>query len=302
MKHVTRYEKSREERQFDPILQYYRDPARETATRTRSMQQTTLKLNRARVSLVASRQGVAAKLTSCPVTTLYQDKQLRYTQTYDIITHVPKLDEPRATRPRVPKKAKPDTRQTHNIITNINFDKHHFNKPGERPDVRPPTERKPPGCTIKGRDFNIISNKYITNHSAKDAIDKEVARVGAAKKFWQTRDFNPLTCSFYDEAKEKEHQERTEYRAKHHGVGFTDRFPSTIRKSEGICYDVITMEVKDKKANAERVAEENKVINSRIANEVEQRVRLRGEEQAHKAVRLPCGGRGGRAEVANASL
>ena len=114
---------------------------------------------------------------------------------------MPKVKEPAGSLPKWPKPAPPDTRQTHNIITNINFDKHHFAKPGERPDVRPPTVRKPPGCTVKGRDYNIISNKYILNHEDKDAIDKEMSRVVAAEKYWQTRDFNPLTCSFYDERK-----------------------------------------------------------------------------------------------------
>lgn len=238
-----------------------------------------------------------------------QDKQLRYTQTFDIITHVPKINEPPGARPKQPKKAKPDTRQTHNIITNINFDRHHYAKPGERPEVNPPTERGPAGCTVKGRDFNIISNKYITNHQTKDAIDKEMARVGAAEKFWQTRDFNPLTCTFYDERKEADYKQRSESKAKNHGTGFNDRLPATvcvlgcacghavshvqlvgwqIRMSEGVCYDVITMDVKDQKANAKRVAADNKTINSRIALEVEQRVRQRGEKQAELAVRCCC--------------
>lgn len=259
VKHVTRFEKSREERQFDPILQFYRDPARDEMSRTRTQQETMYRLNRAR------------------------DKQLRYTQTFDIITHVPKINEPPGARPKQLKKAKPDTRQTHNIITNINFDRHHYAKPGERPEVNPPTERGPAGCTVKGRDFNIISNKYITNHQTKDAIDKEMARVGAAEKFWQTRDFNPLTCTFYDERKEADYKQRSESKAKNHGTGFNDRLPATIRMSEGVCYDVITMDVKDQKANAKRVAADNKTINSRIALEVEQRVRQRGEKQAELA-------------------
>ena len=58
-----------------------------------------------------------------------------------------------------------------------------------------------------------------------------------------------------------------------------------IRRSEGVCYDVITMAVKDEKAMAQREAENNKVINSRIANEVEQRVRVRGAAQAKAEVR-----------------
>lgn len=59
VKHVTRYEKSREERHFDPILQYYRDPKRDEMSRTRTKQETLYKLNRARVRCREAAQSLA---------------------------------------------------------------------------------------------------------------------------------------------------------------------------------------------------------------------------------------------------
>lgn len=215
---------SRKEREFDPVLQYWRDNKRvsqrsvvlpvhepDSLTRhlslqeqnTRNMETTNLRqtLNRAR------------------------DKQMRYTQTFDIITHVPKVEEPPA-KPRAP--PAPSTRTQFNIISNLDFAHHHYTKPSERPPPAPGSSRKPPGVTVKGRDYNIISNKYdqpcqppiakvlrdphwlvllrvvcryVVKHEEKDAVDKEVARQEASEKFWQTRDFNLLTCSFYDKAK-----------------------------------------------------------------------------------------------------
>ena len=53
VKHVTRYEKSREERQFDPIRQFYRDNSRDEMSRTRNQQETMYRLNRARVRACA---------------------------------------------------------------------------------------------------------------------------------------------------------------------------------------------------------------------------------------------------------
>lgn len=154
--HVTRYEMSRKEREFDPVLQYWRDNKRvsqrsvvlpvhepDSLTRhlslqeqnTRNMETTNLRqtLNRAR------------------------DKQMRYTQTFDIITHVPKVEEPPA-KPRAP--PAPSTRTQFNIISNLDFAHHHYTKPSERPPPAPASSRKPPGVTVKGRDYNIISNKY----------------------------------------------------------------------------------------------------------------------------------------------
>lgn len=249
VKHVTRYEKSREERQYDPILQHYRDTSKETAARDLEATQRLVALNRAR------------------------DKQLRYTQTYDIINHVPNTKE---LPQKPPHKAPPDSRTNWNIISNLDFDVHHHSKPGERPEV--PVE--PPKATnlatqITKRDFDILSNKYMEGHEAKDAIDKEVAKQKATTRFWQTRSFNPVNCSYYDDDKEKHYWDGEAEAMKTHGEKQFSRLPPAMKTSEGAAYNLLTMEVRrddSMKARERIVAKGQK---KRIGSVVEARIKAR---------------------------
>ena len=52
------------------------------------------------------------------------------------------------------------------------------------------------------RDYNIINNKYLELHDEKNQIDKEVERLNAAKKYWQTHDFDAVNGEYYDKDKE----------------------------------------------------------------------------------------------------
>lgn len=53
------------------------------------------------------------------------------------------------------------------------------------------------------RDFNIITNRYVDLHDHKERVDQEVERVEAAKKYWETHDFNPININYYDPDKEE---------------------------------------------------------------------------------------------------
>lgn len=43
--------------------------------------------------------------------------------------------------------------------------------------------------------------RYVKDHDAKDAVDKELAKRAAADRFWQTRDFDPIVGTFHDRTK-----------------------------------------------------------------------------------------------------
>jgi hypothetical protein len=57
------------------------------------------------------------------------------------------------------------------------------------------------------RDYNIVTNRYWEKHKDKTMKDMEQNREKVNQKYWKTHNFNYLTCSFYDEAKEKQFQE-----------------------------------------------------------------------------------------------
>merc|ERR1719231_2161610 len=54
-------------------------------------------------------------------------------------------------------------------------------------------------------DFNIVSNKYISNHDDKEKMDHEACVRLAASKFWQTHEYNTITGEFCDPQKESEY-------------------------------------------------------------------------------------------------
>lgn len=150
--------------------------------------------------------------------------------------------------------------------------------------------------------------RYVVKHEDKDAVDKEVARQEASEKFWQTRDFNLLTCSFYDKAKvsasvcrlphcqqadvlralqqeDKFTAERTEELSKHADVDKQlTKLPPSAKLSEGVCYDIVTMKTRHPGQMAKRVQLDQKSLNSKIGNEVEQRIRDRGDTLRDRAV------------------
>jgi hypothetical protein len=117
-----------------------------------------------------------------------------------------------------------DTRVQYNIVSNLDYSQHHHAPPEERYHpcffetivmlllllafCRPPplvtTERRMVKTVIpefEKKDFDLISNRYLSDHDTKVAIDKELAKRAAADRFWQTRDFNPLVAAYYDRKK-----------------------------------------------------------------------------------------------------
>ena len=103
----------------------------EAAVRDKDFVTQRLEANRARVregaahthqNLVSDFEGILGRVCA-------QDRQLVQRQTYDIITQRPIVKEPEA----APRRTRPlDTRQQHNIVTNLDHSEHHFAPPEER--------------------------------------------------------------------------------------------------------------------------------------------------------------------------
>lgn len=205
-----------------------------------------------------------------------RDKQLRYSQTYDIINHVPRTHEP-PRKERPPPRA--DSRTSYNIITNMGLHEHHYLPPGKRPPKpdTPPKKETLASRTTK-REFDLISNKYVENHEEKDAVDKEMQKQAAAERFWTTREFNPVTCTYYDAQKEGKFQEKVKEESKTWGTKQFSRLPPSVKVSEGVAYNLLTMEQRNEEAMAARARIKAKASKARIGPEVEARVKARSEE------------------------
>lgn len=55
------------------------------------------------------------------------------------------------------------------------------------------------------RDYNIITGRYLEFHDDKLKTDQEIQRAEAAFKYWQTHQFDPVNCEYYDPNQEKQY-------------------------------------------------------------------------------------------------
>lgn len=221
VRHITRYEKVREECAYNPLLAVFTDSAREAKTRERDSAATILAQNRAR------------------------DRQLTQAQTYNIITHRPVVGEPTP----APRRTKiPDTRLQHNIISNLDFSEHHHAPPEERPvvDIPPPRRLlKSAESKAEKRVYDVLTNKYKADHDAKVRLDLEAAQRDAAERFWRTRDYNPVTAGYYDVAKEERFVAERAAKERAHPTKAYRTLPPSVMASEGMATSIISHKVVD---------------------------------------------------------
>ena len=257
--YVTRHFKSREEAAVNPITQKFNDHDIEHTLKT--MEQTGLNrsLNRA------------------------WDKQLLREQHFDVITQQPKKGHVHEV-PYV-QRLKPPSLVTanhvaYNILSGKGLDEHHWAAPGKRPDRIPTPPRKEPFVTAvnKPREVNLLNGRYIDHHEERTKWEMDRNREAVVDKFWETHDFNPVSCSYYDQEKELYYQKRIKEMLLSQGSNAISKLPPTLAASESLMYDICTGVVKDpvrlrQKIEAVRIALENRA--SKIG--AEERMRLGGD-------------------------
>lgn len=136
------------------------------------------------------------------------DRSLCYEQTYNLINRDDKLkvfknhqDYPTTKSDPIRTKLEKQ-RINHNIISNYTLDKHNYCKPELRPKVEKEPEKERNKINVNlYRDFDVISNKYKVEDGNKAVADKQIAQYEAAKKFWNTHDYNLIQADFYDKEK-----------------------------------------------------------------------------------------------------
>ena len=179
---ITKFQKTREERVFDPILQNFRDRSTESTRRETEKMFATATLNKARETRLATGQP------------------------YDIINHghLVKPKQKKVVKQDPETLRKLQLRRSHvdyNVVSNIPLSKHHFAHPKDRP---PSKGEKTSSLSVpRKRDYDILSGRYLNRHNARKNKDVRAQKDRAAKLFWQTHDFNPVSCTFYDRDKEE---------------------------------------------------------------------------------------------------
>ena len=222
---ITKFQKTREERVFDPILQNFRDKSTESTRRETEKMFATATLNKARETRLATGQP------------------------YDIINHghLVKPKQKKVVKQDPETLRKLQLRRSHvdyNVVSNIPLSKHHFAHPKDRP---PSKEEKTSSLSVpRKRDYDILSGRYLNRHNARKNKDVRAQKDRAAKLFWQTHDFNPVSCTFYDRDKEEAFVRVRQAFEDTHGEVQNAKLPPRIRLAEGNLYNIMTMEPKNK--------------------------------------------------------
>lgn len=175
-----------------------------------------------------------------------KDRSLRYEQTYNILNFDNKLRglEDRSDYP----KEKPwyfrpgkDTAVDYNIISNIAMKEHHFAAPDKRPGEDPPERQRGKNVKTFGiRDYNIVSNRYLQHHNEKVETNDEIQRAEAAKRYWETHNYDHVRGEFFDKDVEKEFVHKRAEQAKIHGQDQVKKLPLTVQ-NEGLMYNPVNM-------------------------------------------------------------
>lgn len=235
----TRYEKSRQEVEYHPILQTFRDGLRETAAFKAEEHTRVSQLNAAR------------------------DRQIKYEAPFNILT----MEDKRRALPAQPVQAassitapfnphaeRPtfrhplDSCYQYNIVSNLPLTDHHYSAPALRPNVSEDlnvTKPRLQHVAALPRDFNILSNRYVESHDQKVQLEREVQRRTAAAKYWETHDYEPLLGHYLLPQKEAAYQELVQQELLKQDLKQFNRLPPSLQRGEGFVYDITTHQVKN---------------------------------------------------------
>lgn len=246
---VTHYEKRP---MFDPVLSRHMNPAVERVTREAESQRTTSKIEAAQ-----SKMGA-----------------------FNIVTNKHRtdsaLDRPAAHASNRP----PDSRTSWNIIN------HHRTKPSEGHTRG--LEDGPMPASWARREFDIVSNKYGSDHDGRSTRDRTEAKQKAQRRFWETHDYDPVVGKYHDPSKEREFAKQRGELAQCAGDGRAARLPPAVRYCEGSAYDIVSNVVRDAEKLEIAKGVGNRSLNSKKGPSVEralrERVQARDELQKERAL------------------
>ena len=149
------------------------------------------------------------------------DNELRVIQTFDIINLKDKLntlknnsDYPNYIKQYHGAKRKKinisSGERNYNILSNINLNLHHFDKPENRPLIKDEINNKKKiklGSFVEYKDYDIISNKYNNFDKEKRELDLKLSIAEISNKYLKSRDYDAIKGIYVDSEKEKKFQE-----------------------------------------------------------------------------------------------
>lgn len=219
--YVPRFDMSRKEREFDPVLQRFREDGAEQR------------------ACAAEGADAVARLNQSKV------RQFQNVQTHDVINHEPVLrgaeSLDRGGSPSAfsaasgtgPSGKSQRSRTGFNIISNLDKAHHHFVHPSLRPAAEVPVVAQSGFAQQTVKDFDIVSNRYKDLHEERSTVDAEQQKRLAAKKYWESHNFDPVSCRFYEPTKEAAFAEKRAALELEHGSDRQQRLPPKLREASG---------------------------------------------------------------------
>ena len=218
---------------FNPITQKYRDPKTEKKVEENDNKELINKIS-----------------------TNY-DKELSITQTYDIINLKDKLkffekdkNYPKEKNKEYYSSKRNGSLQNYNILSNLSFREHHYDKPENRKNF--PTDEnikltnkssKKMGrlSRVENPNFNIITNKYNFFDKEKKQVE-DMCALQTAKNFLTKREYDIIKGVYYDPEKEKKYQENLSIENEKLRNGKRD---SLFNPFTNVVYDEENLKIKD---------------------------------------------------------
>lgn len=114
-----------------------------------------------------------------------------------------------------------------------------------------------PRHTAESRDFNIVSNNFQRVGVGIRSYDREIHDERSLEersrnsqelreKYYELRHYNPLTTQFYHPDEEKRFQNEKKFASASHGQLALSALPPSIKRSEGLQYDILApVRIKD---------------------------------------------------------
>ncbi|CCI44559.1 unnamed protein product [Albugo candida] len=179
VRHVTRYDMARQERAYDVILCKEREPEREAQRQSKE---------RSDIDMMQQRG---------------KENQLKYGQQYDIIHHQPVCPETTPSTSHIPNRSQ-------NRITSQ----------AEIFQERVATHSNPPSTAAqKTREFDIVSNKFHTNHQERESAIQQAVLHDASEKMTKAKAYDPIQSKYCDDLQEMQEANQLSER-RHRSVHF----------------------------------------------------------------------------------
>jgi hypothetical protein len=136
---------------------------------------------------------------------------------------------------------------------------------------------------VRRRAIDIVTSRFIVGDAEKSAAEADAARERSVRRFWQTRNFDPLLQRFEDPARDAAYEDAARQAEAVQGVAQAARLPACIRYTQGRAYDNVLHAPRDPGVLELLDTMESRPLRRMRARAAEERLAAEGEAAAQRA-------------------